>query len=313
MVIVKFLTEYEGNVPNRQNDTPLVFAQNVYLYTLWIDEYFVPEMNDSIEKVNLALEELEEKTKQAIESAYVASQAKDRAEQIKSSIEDMAAQLEDGSINDGTVTNISTWSSEKINTKVGELKTRIFLTPYEIATNEVMVSSDIIIEDEFVANGELILVGTTPKPEQTRFSSDDAQAGEYKDFAMANPKGRWLFCDGREVDREEYFELFEALGTTYGKGNGATTFNIPDLRGYFKRSVGLGGGVDEHKNRVVGSKQGDEFKAHKHESKYSTFTSQSAGSSYSGTWYGTVLDSGQEKGGAETRPKNIAVYTCIRY
>ena len=44
------------------------------------------------------------------------------------------------------------------------------------------------------------------------------------------PKG-YLFCDGSAVGRRAYSELFEAIGTTYGAGNGTTTFNLPDLRG----------------------------------------------------------------------------------
>ncbi len=44
------------------------------------------------------------------------------------------------------------------------------------------------------------------------------------------PEG-WLLCDGREVDREEFAHLFYLMGTTYGKGDGITTFHLPDLRG----------------------------------------------------------------------------------
>ena len=44
------------------------------------------------------------------------------------------------------------------------------------------------------------------------------------------PEG-WLIADGREVSRTTYAELFAAIGTTYGAGNGSTTFNLPDMRG----------------------------------------------------------------------------------
>jgi hypothetical protein len=46
----------------------------------------------------------------------------------------------------------------------------------------------------------------------------------------------WLLCDGRAVNRVEYSDLFGAIGTTYGVGDGSTTFNLPDLRG--RASVG---------------------------------------------------------------------------
>ena len=41
----------------------------------------------------------------------------------------------------------------------------------------------------------------------------------------------FLLCDGSAVSRSTYADLFSAIGTTYGAGNGSTTFNIPDLRG----------------------------------------------------------------------------------
>ena len=47
-----------------------------------------------------------------------------------------------------------------------------------------------------------------------------------------------LICNGAAISRSAYPELFDAIGTTWGAGDGSTTFNIPDLRGYFLRGVG---------------------------------------------------------------------------
>lgn len=47
-----------------------------------------------------------------------------------------------------------------------------------------------------------------------------------------------LACDGSEISREAYKELFQVLGTKAGAGNGSTTFNLPDFRGDFIRCVG---------------------------------------------------------------------------
>lgn len=58
--------------------------------------------------------------------------------------------------------------------------------------------------------------------------------GEIKLFAgsMDNVYAEgWLICDGSAVDRITYAQLFNAIGTTYGAGDGSTTFNLPDLRG----------------------------------------------------------------------------------
>ncbi len=43
----------------------------------------------------------------------------------------------------------------------------------------------------------------------------------------------YLICDGRAVERSAYPELFDAIGATYGEGDGSTTFNLPDLIGRF--------------------------------------------------------------------------------
>lgn len=48
-------------------------------------------------------------------------------------------------------------------------------------------------------------------------------------FAMTTPPAGYLKADGAEVGRETYPELFSAIGTTFGEGDGSTTFNLPDL------------------------------------------------------------------------------------
>ena len=47
----------------------------------------------------------------------------------------------------------------------------------------------------------------------------------------------WLLCDGREISRSEYANLYNAIETAWGHGNNSTTFNIPDCRGLFLRGV----------------------------------------------------------------------------
>lgn len=51
------------------------------------------------------------------------------------------------------------------------------------------------------------------------------------------PSG-WLLCNGQAVARTTYANLFSLIGTTYGAGDGSTTFNVPDLRGEFLRGAG---------------------------------------------------------------------------
>lgn len=77
----------------------------------------------------------------------------------------------------------------------------------------------------------------------------------------------WLFCYGQALKRSEYPELFAALGTTAGIGDGSTTFNIPDWRG--KVPYGQGGDGLFLPNVTVGEKEHtltvNEMPSHGHE------------------------------------------------
>jgi phage-related tail fiber protein len=55
--------------------------------------------------------------------------------------------------------------------------------------------------------------------------------GEMRDYAGTTAPTGWLLADGSAVSRTTYASLFAVVGTTYGAGNGTTTFNIPDMRG----------------------------------------------------------------------------------
>lgn len=62
--------------------------------------------------------------------------------------------------------------------------------------------------------------------------------GEFKKFGFAGVPKHCLACDGSEISRATYSELFEVFGETYGAGDGETTFNLPDFRGAFLRCIG---------------------------------------------------------------------------
>lgn len=49
-------------------------------------------------------------------------------------------------------------------------------------------------------------------------------------YPSATPPSGWLICNGQEVSRSSYALLYSYIGTTYGAGNGSTTFNLPDIR-----------------------------------------------------------------------------------
>ena len=55
--------------------------------------------------------------------------------------------------------------------------------------------------------------------------------GALTPFAASTVPTGWLLCDGTGVSRTTYADLFSVIGTTYGAGNGSTTFNLPNLKG----------------------------------------------------------------------------------
>lgn len=60
---------------------------------------------------------------------------------------------------------------------------------------------------------------------------DTLPIGSIVPYGNATAPSNWLICDGSAVSRTTYSELFSIIGTSYGSGNGSTTFNLPDLRG----------------------------------------------------------------------------------
>jgi microcystin-dependent protein len=74
----------------------------------------------------------------------------------------------------------------------------------------------------------------------------------------------WLLCDGAAYSRGQYQALFDAIGTTYGAGDGSSTFNVPDLRGRFP----LGAGPSDPIGRAAGARRvalrAEEMPVHSH-------------------------------------------------
>ncbi len=72
---------------------------------------------------------------------------------------------------------------------------------------------------------------------------DFVPIGAIQMWGSATPPERWALCDGTAVSRTTYQSVFAVIGTTYGAGDGSTTFNLPDLRQRFplgKASSGTG-------------------------------------------------------------------------
>lgn len=133
------------------------------------------------------------------------------------------------------------------------------------------------------------------------------------------PKGRWLKMNGAEVSRSAYKDLFDEISTLYGKGDGTTTFNIPDARGYFPRFWDDGRGIDS--GRTFGSFQEDAIVQHKHYRgvnpdtyKFNAIASGNNTTNQSSTGATpTEVVTSETATAEETRPKNLAINAWIKY
>ena len=158
-------------------------------------------------------------------------------------------------------------------------------------------------------------------------------------FAMSTPPAGWLKANGEAVSRTTYATLFAAIGTTFGSGDGSTTFNLPDLRGEFMRGWDDGRGVDS--GRAFGSAQLDQMQKITGSVVGQALTvNTGAFSSASGAlsigpdpaatvsrtsvagrgWNGIGLDSSTSPDArvssttsGETRARNIALLACIKF
>ena len=89
-------------------------------------------------------------------------------------------------------------------------------------------------------------------------------AGTIITFGGTSAPTGYLACDGSEVSRTTYSALFSALSTTWGVGDGSSTFNLPDLRGAFLRGSGSQTYTNTYNGGSVGAKSIDKVKTHSH-------------------------------------------------
>jgi hypothetical protein len=156
-------------------------------------------------------------------------------------------------------------------------------------------------------------------------------------FAMSAAPTGWVSCSGQQVSRTGIFkDLFAAIGTTYGVGNGTTTFHLPDMRGEFVRGWDNNRGIDS--GRAFASTQkgtitivdpnlnSNNVSGIYSQYEYNTSTfAPVAGydivnindyqgvyrTHIGGTGFGALETSGFGQGA--TRPRNIALHYCIKY
>lgn len=144
-------------------------------------------------------------------------------------------------------------------------------------------------------------------------------------FASSTAPAGWLKANGAAISRTAYADLFSAIGTTFGEGDGVNTFNIPDLRGEFIRGWDDGRGVDSSRGfgshqmdalqKITGRFQGDDAMTSANLSgafyKYGTSL---AGNLNDNVGSIVGFDSSRVTRSAnETRPRNVALLACIKF
>lgn len=158
-----------------------------------------------------------------------------------------------------------------------------------------------------------------------------ASVGVILPFPTSGAITGWKKCDNTPLSRTGIgAALFALISTSYGTGDGSTTFNVPDLRGLFVRArddrTAAGGAVDpyysENSNtiRPVGSYQADRNKQHEHPLSYQQSDPSYAPIQRPGSWSGDTLaqsvnhngDYAVNSTGTEFRPQNYAVCYYIK-
>jgi phage-related tail fiber protein len=142
-------------------------------------------------------------------------------------------------------------------------------------------------------------------------------------YAASTAPTGFLKANGAAVSRSTYANLFAAISTTFGAGDGSTTFNVPDLRGYFVRGWDDARGVDS--GRGFGSNQNDAMQGHLHGfRRYPALGGGSGNTQLATPGSGIINNSivsgpinngtnGVPRTATESRPINIALLICIKF
>jgi microcystin-dependent protein len=309
--------------PPQRSDAPDIFAGRA--------DTFVAALAPFVTETNQLGSELNQKADDAEAAASEAEQAKQEAEIAK-----------DAALGAPSLVNYQgVWEAGTYNT--GE---SVFHTP-----SDAFYISDEDGNTAEPASGAWRKVGTaestTYDNSESGLNADNVQdavdevqssvnnletipSGAVMNFAMPTAPTGWLKADGSDVSRSTYSSLFSAIGTTFGNGDGSSTFNLPDLRGEFLRGWDDGREIDD--GRSFGSFQEDENKQHNHGGSVGSVGNHSH--NYVGPGTGTraagsvftfaatqtrTTDAGgshshsiSNDGGVESRPRNIALLACIK-
>ena len=275
----------------------------------------------------------------ATQSLYLVQEAKNLAISADASAVATQAQTALNTANTATVTaNAATATANAATTTANGIAS---------TANTALTNSTNAVSTASTANTTANTANTTANSALSTANSAVSTANSALTFAQAiNPVGAviwvamntapngFLKANGAAVSRTTYAALFAAIGTTFGSGDGSTTFNVPDLRGEFIRGWDDSRGVDS--GRSFGSAQVDATSlpnnpfttsdpgnhSHSYDDRTNDGTGggQGGGGANTGTtsWSRTTGGAGSHThtiggGDAETRPRNVALLACIKY
>lgn len=185
------------------------------------------------------------------------------------------------------------------------------------------------------ANSAWITLGTVDESTGRFTPTGSSDTGAVTFFATSTAPAGWLKANGALVSRTTYAALFSVIGTTFGVGDGSTTFALPDLRGEFPRGWDDGRGVDSGRSfgsaqldqmqkitgmfqsgRLVGLDSFDASGALFHDFGPTIERASGSGTSNRRIGFDSALSPNARVSSTtagETRPRNIALLACIKF
>lgn len=196
------------------------------------------------------------------------------------------------------------------NTKISEMEEAT-----SISENDILP----IVKD---GSNKKASIKTVFKTVQGFLVPDSIPIGMVVEFPSDNIPDNWLLCNGQAVSRTDYAELFAAIGTTWGAGDGSTTFNVPTKEGLVTvgkkasdsdfNTLGKTGGEKTHKLTE------EELTEHQHaiscpnaEGPYTANIAQVASSEIKNTW-AAIMTTTQSTGGDQPH-NNLQPYTTSNF
>jgi microcystin-dependent protein len=181
----------------------------------------------------------------------------------------------------------------------------------QISESANIISTKQNITDNSLATTDKTIVGAI-----NEILSKIVPVGMIGFFALSSPSVGFLVCNGANVSRTTYAALFAKIGTTFGTGDGSTTFTLPDLNNEFIR------GTTNTGTRAIGNKQAGSRIA----SAWTSFNSSNcftpktdnvdSTSTYTTNNEGYVspnYSNNINQAMATIRPQNTAMLPCIKY